>query len=67
VAVPEAGEGLDPEARRGRQNHDEQCRAIRRRVEAKSQLAREVIEGRLTLLEAAARFHDLDLQPPPFV
>jgi WD40 repeat protein len=64
-AVPGTGDGLDPDARRGRQN-DEQCRAIRRRIEAKNRLAAEVIDGRLTLLEAAARFRDLDREPPPF-
>ena len=65
-AVAGTGDGLDPEARREGPNDDEQLRAIRRRIEAKSRLAREVIDGRLTLLEAAARFRDLDLAPPPF-
>jgi hypothetical protein len=65
-AGPGTGDGLDPEARRGRPNDDEQFRAIRRRIETKHRLAREVIDGRLTLLEAAARFRDLDLEPPPF-
>jgi WD40 repeat protein len=65
-AVPGTSDGLDPEARRGRPNDDEQLLALRRRIEAKYRLAREVIEGRLTLLEAAARFRDLDREPPPF-
>jgi WD40 repeat protein len=64
-AGPGTGDGLDPEAWRGRQN-DEQFRALLRRLKAKNRLAREVIDGRLTLLEAAARFRNLDLKPPPF-
>ena len=42
------------------------CRDILRRVLEKDRLAGEVIEGRLSLVGAAARYRDLDEQPPPF-
>jgi hypothetical protein len=40
------------------------CEAVDRRSDEKRALARAVIEGRLPLLQAAARFRDLDAQPP---
>jgi hypothetical protein len=43
---------------------DEQGRAVRRRMAAKDEVAREAVKGRLTLLEAAARFRDLDADAP---
>jgi hypothetical protein len=45
---------------------DESCRDVLRRVLEKEGLVGEVIEGRLSLTEAAAHFRDLDEQPPPF-
>jgi hypothetical protein len=45
---------------------DELFRAVRRRSAAKERLAEQVAEGRLALTDAAARFRDLDRQPPPF-
>src|SRR5262249_51540842 len=45
---------------------DELARAIRRRTAEKTRLAAQVAEGRLALPDAAARFRDLDRQPPPF-
>jgi hypothetical protein len=42
------------------------CREITRRASEKDRLAGEVIEGRLALVKAAARYRDLDEQPPPF-
>ena len=42
------------------------CRDILRRALEKDRLAGEVIEGRLSLVDAAARYRDLDEQPPPF-
>jgi hypothetical protein len=41
-----------------------ECQAAWRRNEAKNKVAREAAEGRLTLLEAAARFRDLDVDTP---
>ena len=41
------------------------CPNLLRRVRDKERLAGEVIEGRLSLAEAAARYRDLDAQPPP--
>ena len=40
--------------------------AVRRRLAERERLAGDVIAGRLTLLEAAARFRDLDEQNPGF-
>jgi hypothetical protein len=45
---------------------DDHCRDILRRVLEKDRLAGEVIEGRLSLAEAAARYRDLDEQSPEF-
>jgi hypothetical protein len=42
------------------------CAAADRRAAAKRALASAVIEGRLPLLQAAARFRDLNAQPPAF-
>jgi hypothetical protein len=42
------------------------CEALDRRAAEKQALARAVIEGRLPLLPAAARFRDLNAQPPAF-
>jgi hypothetical protein len=59
-----AFDGADPDARS--RQLDELCRGLQRRIAAKDRLAAQVIEGRLALLDAAARFRDLDRQPPPF-
>jgi hypothetical protein len=53
----------DPEVRRGWEL-DQQCAAAVRRANDKCRLAVAAAEGRLGLLEAAARFRDLDQQPP---
>jgi hypothetical protein len=42
------------------------CRDVLRRLLEKQRLAGEVIEGRLSLTEAAAAFRHLDEQPPAF-
>jgi hypothetical protein len=42
------------------------CEALDRRSAEKRALASAVIEGRLPLLQAAARFRDLNAQPPAF-
>jgi hypothetical protein len=44
----------------------EHAQALRGRFKQKSQVVRELLAGRLTLLEAAARFRALDHAPPPF-
>jgi hypothetical protein len=43
---------------------EDRCQEVERRHVEKQRLAGEVIAGRLSLLEAAARFRDLDEQPP---
>jgi hypothetical protein len=55
--------GDDPEVERGRRL-DEQLRAVCRRIEGKNRLAQEVAAGRLGLVEAAARYRDLDRDGP---
>lgn len=45
---------------------DEKSAGVLRRVVEKQRLAHEVCEGRMTLLEAAARFRDLNTMPPAF-
>jgi hypothetical protein len=56
------GAGPAADCRKG----EELRRAIRRRIAEKERLAAQVAEGRLALPDAAARFRDLDRQPPPF-
>lgn len=53
----------DPDA--GDRERDELDRAVLRRTAEKGRLAAQVAEGRLALPDAAARFRDLDRQPPP--
>jgi hypothetical protein len=48
------------------QEQDEFIRALQRRAAEKDRLAAQVADGRLALPDAAARFRDLDRQPPPF-
>jgi hypothetical protein len=43
---------------------DWKLRAIARRIHEKERLAAELIDGRLTLFEAAALFHRLNAEPP---
>jgi hypothetical protein len=62
-AAPWPDGGADPS---GGQEPEACVRDILRRAAAKQRLAVEVIEGRLSLVEAATRFRDLDEQPPPF-
>jgi hypothetical protein len=64
-AGPGPDDDADPEAARGRKLV-EAWQGVKRRIAEKERLAREVAEGRLGLLEAAARFRDLDRQPPEF-
>jgi hypothetical protein len=61
--LPAAENRVSFEVRRAR-NLEEQLRAARDRHAAKLRLTREVIEGQLPLLEAAARFQDLDRTLP---
>jgi hypothetical protein len=46
------------------QELDDQVRRVRRRCDAKDAVVADVINGRLTLLEAAARFRTLDASNP---
>jgi hypothetical protein len=62
--APPALDGTDPDA--GDRELDELSRAVQRRTAEKERMAAQVAEGRLTLPDAAARFRDLDRQPPPF-
>jgi len=57
--VPAAVDALEQEAQLDDRLDGEVQAALRRTV-AKSQVAGEAVEGRLTLFEAAARFRDLD-------
>jgi hypothetical protein len=59
-----ASDGADPDA--DNQELDKLYQALRQRVAEKERLAAQVAEGRLALPDAAARFRDLDRQPPPF-
>jgi hypothetical protein len=56
--------GADLTAAPGVPAADARCQEVERRHVEKRRLAGEVIDGRLSLLEAAARFRDLDEQPP---
>jgi hypothetical protein len=60
---PWPGGGADPT---GNQEPEDCIRDILRRAVAKQRLTVEVVEGRLSLVEAATGFRDLDEQPPPF-
>jgi hypothetical protein len=44
----------------------EEVAGVIRRIDAKEELGREVVAGRLALVDAAARFRELDEQPPKF-
>jgi hypothetical protein len=59
------GGGPDPLTRRGQELGDLRRRVLRC-IEEKRRLTAEVVEGRRTLLEAAARFRDLNRQNPGF-
>jgi hypothetical protein len=61
-SLPRSGRGADPAP-------DESGREVRdvaRRIVEKERLAADVIEGRLSLTAAAARYRDLNEQTPPF-
>jgi hypothetical protein len=62
---PRVEEEADPEPLHGREV-SEDVRAVTDRIVRKQALAEEIIEGRMTLLEAAARFRALDEAPPRF-
>jgi hypothetical protein len=64
AGVPGA-DGADPQAPPDREVQD-LCAAADQRAAEKYALAGEVIEGRLSLLRAAARFRDLSARPPAF-
>jgi hypothetical protein len=55
LPAPDGGGRLPPDGR---------VRAVDRRIEQKDRLAGEVVAGRLTLFEAAARFRRLNDEPP---
>jgi hypothetical protein len=59
-----AFDGADPDA--DDRELKELNRALQQRIAEKDRLAALVGEGRLALPDAAARFRDLDRQPPPF-
>jgi hypothetical protein len=61
--TPEGFDAAGADAR-GDDPIDEQIQAAQRRTAAKSEVAGEALEGRWTLLEAAARFRDLDAAAP---
>jgi hypothetical protein len=63
--LPREWRVLEVEARRTADLDNSQA-ALLQRIEAKAQVVEELIEQRLTLLEAAARFRDLDNRPPSF-
>ncbi len=48
------------------EDFDEQHRLVIRRIEAKHRLTKALIGGKLTLLQTAGGFRDLDREPPPF-
>jgi hypothetical protein len=54
------------EERRHHEELQEKCKTSVARCFAKDAVAAKVLAGRLTLLEAAARFRDLDRGPPAF-
>jgi hypothetical protein len=58
-------DGADPQAPRDREVPN-LCEALDQCAAERYALAGEVIEGRLTLLRAAARFRDLNARPPMF-
>jgi hypothetical protein len=55
-----------PEEQRRDAELDGQLDTVRRRTEARKALVRDLGAGRLTLLETAARFRDLDRSAPDF-
>jgi hypothetical protein len=57
--------GADPPARHGDEAVD-LCRQAMQRAVEKQRLAAEVVEGRLSLVAAAARFRDLNAGEPAF-
>ena len=63
--VPGSVGGSDPPARSNEEGVDP-CRQAMRRATDKRRLAAEAIEGRLSLVDAAARFRDLNAAAPAF-
>jgi len=65
ILVALAAALLQPERPRDLSWDDDwKLRAIGRRIQEKERLAGELIDGRLTLFEAAARFRRLNAEPP---
>src|SRR5262249_39287585 len=64
-AVPWSDRGAGPAAPDS-QTSEDLCREVTRRVSEKDRLAGEVIGGRVSLVEGAARYRDLDEHPPAF-
>jgi hypothetical protein len=63
--LPEAWAQLVEEAERSQDLEDARA-AVEGRVQAKAAIAEDLVAGRLTLLQAAARFRDLNSRPPRF-
>jgi hypothetical protein len=63
--LPEVSPVLSGEDLRTQQL-DEKYQGVLQRVEAKRVITRELADGRLTLLQAAARIRDIDQQSPDF-
>ena len=61
--LPATFDRMDGEAQRG-EEFDEENRAMLSRLAAKRQVVEEAAAGRLTLLEAVARFRELDATTP---
>ncbi len=65
VLVALAAALLRPERARDLSPDDDwKLRAVGRRIQEKERIAGELIDGRLTLFEAAARFRRLNAEPP---
>jgi hypothetical protein len=67
-AAPWPGRGADPAAQDTDAPEDlgQHLRDVTRRVLEKERLAADLFEGRLSLTAAAARYRDLEEQPPAF-
>jgi hypothetical protein len=58
--------GVWPEEQSREARITQRLEAVRSRVKAKQAIARDVVDGRLTLLEGAARCRDIDRRSPEF-
>src|SRR5262245_13847278 len=58
---------LSEQSGRFRADSDWKREAILARVSARAAIVDEILTGRMSLLEAAARFRDLDRGPPPIL